>query len=159
MSNTCRLPDLNILNWVLLLFIVGLIIWLVFFRNPSAVEISREGYTQEEQILEQLKKLMSCADKSPYEMTEAEFQNASNDGRIQMMVIKEQDAGDSKREGFAYYFPVGTSGYPLALYTSLYDYTPRSVNFSGWKFMKTATPVWDLGRWRLFNGVWMWTRG
>ncbi|ALH07034.1 hypothetical protein PMV_336 [Port-miou virus] len=159
-SSSCSLPDMEMLNWLLLLFIIAMIVWLVFFRKPSAVHV--EGYTQEEQVLEQLKKLMACADKSDFEMTEAEFENASNDGRIQMMVIKDDgvsiDKDGKKKEGYAYYFPVGSSGYPMALYTSLYDYAPRSINFSGWRFLKTATPIWDLGRWRLFNGVWVWTR-
>ncbi|AHC55014.1 hypothetical protein D1R32_gp297 [Tunisvirus fontaine2] len=160
-SSKCFLPDLEMLNWILILFVVAMIVWLVFFRKPSAVQIT-EGYTQEDQVLEELKKLMMCADKSGVEMTEAEFENASNDGRIQMMVIKEDGVTSGKdgpkKEGYAYYFPVGSSGYPMALYTSLYDYAPRSINFSGWRFLKTARPVWDLGRWRLFNGVWVWTR-
>lgn len=162
------LTDTNMLNWILLLFIVGMIIWLVFFRKPSAVHIEhKEGYDgQEEYILTELKKAMLLPDKSCVEMTEAEFQDASDGKRIQMAAFLDnsnQKTGEmngtesvdgKKRENYSFYFPTGTSGVPLGLYTSLFDYTPRSVNFSGWRFLKTDSPVWLPGRWRLFNGKW-----
>nr|WQM86807.1 hypothetical protein [Marseillevirus cajuinensis] len=160
------LTDTNTLNWLLLLFIVGMIIWLVFFRKPSAVQIEhKEGYDgQEEYILTELKKAMLLPDKSCLEMTEAEFNDAANNKRIQMVSFldnsdqKREITGvesiDGKKEGFAFYFPTGSSGYPIGLYTSLFDYTPRSLSFAGWRFLKTNSPVWLPGRWRLFNGKW-----
>lgn len=154
------LTDTNMLNWILLLFIVGMIIWLVFFRKPSAVHIEhKEGYDgQEEYILTELKKAMLLPDKSCVEMTEAEFQDASDGKRIQMAAVPDagvESVNGKKREGYSYYFPVSGSGMPVGgLYTSLYDYTPRSLSFAGWRFLKTNSPVWVPGRWRLFNGKW-----
>nr|WRK65286.1 hypothetical protein MarFTME_241 [Marseillevirus futianmevirus] len=150
------LTDTNTLNWLLLFFIVGMIIWLVFFRKPSAVQIEhKEGYDgQEEYILTELKKAMLLPDKSRLEMTEAEFQDAANNKRIQMAAVKD-GSSDSKKEGFAYYFPANQSGgFPLALYTQLFDYAPRSLSFAGWRFLKTNSPIWVPGRWRLYNGKW-----
>ncbi|BAU80281.1 hypothetical protein A9K97_gp070 [Tokyovirus A1] len=153
------LTDTNMLNWILLLFIVGMIVWLVFFRKPSAVHIEhKEGYDgQEEFVLTELKKAMLLPDKSHLEMTEAEFQDAANNKRIQMAAVSDagvESVDGKKREKYSFYFPVGTSGYPLNLYSSLYDYTPRSLSFAGWRFLKTDSPVWLPGRWRLFNGKW-----
>lgn len=154
------LTDTNKLNWILLLFIVGMIIWLVFFRKPSAVQYEhKEGYDgKEEYILTELKKAMLLPDKSCLEMTEAEFNDAANNKRIQMAAVPDagvESVDGKKREGYAYYFPMNQSGgYPLGLYTDLYNWAPRSVNFSGWRFLKTNSPVWVPGRWRLFNGKW-----
>lgn len=145
---TISFPDNKTVNIILLLIIVGIVVWIVFFRKPSAVEMN-EGYDPDEAVLNQLKQILKDPHLGKHAMSDSEFDDAFNSGRVQ--ISAEKDGG---KEGFAYYFPSGSFGVPQALYTNLYDYAPRQVDMPGWRFMRTRQRVFSPGSWVLYRNVW-----
>lgn len=141
------------LNCVLLLFIIGALVWLIFFRNPPAISIDREGYDADNSLLLELRKIVA---NPPHDcgISDYEFEQAANAGRVQIMASPGQESGKSGREGFSYYIPNLAYQTPSSLYTTLYDYTPTSLYFPGWRFRRTRQRVYSPSRWRLWRGVW-----